>query len=644
MSSRKAFVLLTVAAVVTAFVVLVAVLFEWNWLRRPVESYLGARLGRVVAIDGDLKVELSKQPLISAESFSIRNADWGSEAAMLSARRVEMRVELSSLFQARTVLPEITLVEPELLLERNADGAGNWELHTARAPPRIDRLVVQEGTARFVDAAAGTDVMLDIDSSEEQTDAQMPVRFHGGGVVRHDPFTVEGEAGRLLALADDAKPYRLSLRLAAGPTRATFDGTVIPAQVDNIDGELSLRGRDMSELYPLVPVPFVWTPAYQVKGRLTHAAHVWTLRGFRGRVGDSDVAGDFALDVGHARPSIDATIVSQRLDVKDLGGLVGLPPANQPVAQRTPDQSREAVRRAKSDRALPAKPYDLAQLRAIDGTVRFRGKQFRTSRLPLDDMNMVMVIDHGLIKLQPVDFGFAGGHVVSTLTLDARGEVIATKGDVTVSNLELEEIAPKLKPPQGSAGKVDGRGRFAARGNSVADMMAAGSGQFALTATGGSMSALAVVLTNLDLANAIPLMIRDKSSPLRCVVAHFQAENGKLEARSFVIDTNAEKIEGAGNIDLANERLALTLNAASKKPSLVALRGPIVVDGSFKAPRVHAASAPVAARVGAAVALGAMAPPAALLPLVDLGGAKDADCAALTQEAQASVDRSGAPS
>jgi hypothetical protein len=42
----------------------------------------------------------------------------------------------------------------------------------------------------------------------------------------------------------------------------------------------------------------------------------------------------------------------------------------------------------------------------------------------------------------------------------------------------------------------------------------------------------------------------------------------------------------------------------------------------------------VAARIGAAVGLGILAPPLALLPLIDLGNAPDADCRALYQNAQ----------
>jgi hypothetical protein len=45
----------------------------------------------------------------------------------------------------------------------------------------------------------------------------------------------------------------------------------------------------------------------------------------------------------------------------------------------------------------------------------------------------------------------------------------------------------------------------------------------------------------------------------------------------------------------------------------------------------------VALRIGAAIGLGAIAPPLALLPLIDFGGAPDADCRSLMQEARANT-------
>ena len=111
----------------------------------------------------------------------------------------------------------------------------------------------------------------------------------------------------------------------------------------------------------------------------------------------------------------------------------------------------------------------------------------------------------------------------------------------------------------------------------------------------------------------------------------------------MVIDTEAAKILGEGRVDFRNERYDLTLNAQSKRPSLVALRGPIAIDGTFKNPDVHPETAQIAARVGTSIALGALNPLAALLPLIDLGGATDADCRALIGEASANVQARATP-
>src|SRR5947207_9413804 len=198
-------------------------------------------------------------------------------------------------------------------------------------------------------------------------------------------------------------------------------------------------------------------------------------------------------------------------------------------------------------------------------------------------MRATLELRDAVLKLAPLDFGVAGGHVASTLTLDARENLIRIGGDVTVRNIELNQVMPEIKPPKGSAGKMGGRARFSAKGNSVADMLGSSNGEVALISRGGDASKLAVVLTNLDLARAAQLLVRgDTSSDIRCIVADFVAEDGTMFARRLVMDTDVEKVVGDGSVDFARETYDLTLKAESKRPSLLALRGPIVVHGTFK--------------------------------------------------------------
>jgi hypothetical protein len=635
-----------VVAAIAAIVLVTLVFFDWNWLRGPLGSYLSAKVGRPVKIEGDFHVALSTRPLLTADYVTVGNAPWGSEPTMANAQRVNVRLSLRSLFFGPLVLHEARMVRPRLLLEKSSDGQGNWEIGGAgvAAFPLPGRLAIDDGVVRYRDPAAGTDISVNLASSASSASGATPVHFAGAGRLRNSAFTIEGDAESLLALEDRHQPYRLDVKARAGDTNAHYDGTVIPARLDSVDGMLTLQGRDLSQLYPIIPVPFPWTPPYRLSGRLKHDAALWSFHEFTGKVGDSDLAGRFDVDRSGQRLLVDADLVSQSLSYRDLGGLIGLPPAAQTSTAKSTAQKKETAKRAQTGRALPTKAYDSDHLRAIDAKVHLKGKRFMTSDLPLDNLDAVLDLHAGVLTLQPLDFGVGGGHVVSSLVMDAREKIFRTKGEVTVRNVEVGKVLPKLKPPQGSAGKVGGQARFVATGNSIADMLATSNGEAALISWGGDASELSLVLTNLDLARAAQLLLKgDESSAIRCVVADFVAENGRMVARTLVIDTDVEKILGEGSIDFAKERYDLTLNAQSKRPSLLALRGPIVVDGSFSSPQVHPSVGPIVARVAGSVALGALNPLVALLPMIDTGGNNDADCRALMQDAKENVQQRKAP-
>ena len=164
--------------------------------------------------------------------------------------------------------------------------------------------------------------------------------------------------------------------------------------------------------------------------------------------------------------------MSTRLDYSDLGGLVGLPPVKEPPSARTAAQNKAAVKQELSGRVLPTTPYEVDKFRIIDAKVRFKAKRFLASKLPFDNMDATIELKDAVLKMQPLDFGIAGGHLAAKPTLDAREKLIAVDADVTARNIELSQIMPEIKPPKGSAGKVGGRARFTAKGNSVADMLA----------------------------------------------------------------------------------------------------------------------------------------------------------------------------
>jgi uncharacterized protein involved in outer membrane biogenesis len=174
------------AGFVAAIAILIA-FFDWNWLRGPFSSYLSGRVGRPVSIDGDLRVELSAKPLVVVDSIVVSNPPWGSEPEMARAKRVAFRVDLGSLFTRPIVLSEVTLAQPRLVLERDADGRANWQFEGESEMPRIERLTIEDGVLHFRNPDTGTDVTINVASSAASESGKTPVHFSGSGRLRNNP-------------------------------------------------------------------------------------------------------------------------------------------------------------------------------------------------------------------------------------------------------------------------------------------------------------------------------------------------------------------------------------------------------------------------------------------------------------------------
>jgi len=111
----------------------------------------------------------------------------------------------------------------------------------------------------------------------------------------------------------------------------------------------------------------------------------------------------------------------------------------------------------------------------------------------------------------------------------------------------------------------------------------------------------------------------DEQVKLNCLVADFGVQNGLMRSRLFVVDTAEAVINASGTVNLANEKLDLTLKPDARSMRILSLRSPIYVRGTFKDTDVSIDKGSMALRAGGAVALALVAPVAAIVPLVSTG-------------------------
>jgi uncharacterized protein involved in outer membrane biogenesis len=551
---------------------------------------------------------------------------------MASADRLELRIEPLALLFGRVRIPEIRLARPDVRLETGPGGTGNWVFGTPAeggTPMRLQRIWVDRGHLVYRDAPKKTDIDVRLASrAPRRPEDAPPIAIEGGGHWAGNRFTLEGVAESPLELRDTDRPYRIDLRAAAGTTRAHARGTLVdPFRLRDFDLRMALSGKNLEDLYPLVGLALPPTPPYRLEGRFTRDGDTWRYDGFTGKVGDSDLSGSASVATGGPRPFLRADLVSKRLDFDDLAGFVGGAPQAGGDETSNPELQAMAAKRAASKRLLPDTPYELRKLRAMDADVRLQAHRINAPSLPLDDMDAHLLLDDGLLRLEPLDFGVAGGDIRSTIRMDARQPAIRTRIAADARGLELGKLFPDAKLTSDAIGRIGGRVAIAGTGNSVAKMLGSADGDIALGMGRGQISNLMMELAGIDIYESLKFLIgKDHKVPVRCAFGDFGVQGGLMTSRALAFDTTDTIIVGQGTINLRDETLDLLLRPRPKDRSILTLRSPLVVDGTFKDPSFRPDMGRLGLRGAIAIALGSIAPPAALLATLELGGGEDADC------------------
>jgi uncharacterized protein involved in outer membrane biogenesis len=498
--------------------------------------------------------------------------------------------------------------------------------------PQFSQLWIDGGKLTFMDAANKTDIAADVTSKLAPGAVASSVALDGGGHWKGSQFRVNGTAESPLALRERQRPYRIDLRASAGDTHAHARGSLVdPVLLRDFDLQLALAGQDMADLYPLLGIVTPNTPPYKLDGRLTReisaGQHTWHYDNFHGVVGDSDLAGDASLKVGGPRPFLRANLASKRLDFDDLAGFVNKAPH---TGDGESTNAQLAARAANDDarpRLLPDRPYELEKLRAMDAEVQYKAHRIDAPKWPLDNMDTHLRLDNGLLQMQPLNFGVAGGQVRSVVRMDARENPIRTRAQIDARGLNLRELIPDVKLAQDAIGRIGGHVTLTGSGNSIALMLGSSDGDVAIGMGRGQISNLLMELAGIDIAEALKFLVEgDRKVPIRCAFGDFGVSNGVMTTRSMAFDTTDTIIVGEGTVSLRDETLHLKLRPRPKDRSLLALRSPLWIDGTFKDPGFHPDYGRVGLRGAVALVLGNIVPPAALLATLELGPGKDAAC------------------
>ncbi|HYC35343.1 MAG TPA: AsmA family protein [Usitatibacter sp.] len=632
--TRRRKVLLIIAVIVLLPVLAVAglaVLVQTEWAERRIEAMASARLDRQVEIEG-ISLRWGWPPGVVFARLRISNPPWARDPDLINAQGLYARVAVPPLFRGLVVLPYLGARQAKAGLQMDGERA-TWRFGRESDEPSkliLTRIYLDDGHIAFFDAGEKTDLAIDVKGSLGE---EGMLRADARGAFRGEAMKA---SARIPGLATQHEsPLRFEGEATAGKTKARAEG-VLATDGTSLDFDLQLAGATLKDLNKLTGIVLPDSPPYNIRGHLKHEAQKWHFTGFKGKVGDSDLAGDVIYAKREPRPFFQANLRSELLDFDDLAPLIGAPPKTGAGETAAAHQKAKSAQRKVSDRILPDDEFGTQAWGKMDADVKLVAKRVqRPKQLPLEGLQAHLVLKDSVLRLKPLNFTMAKGRVTSDITLDPRKQPMEGLIKVEVQGLQLRQLFPELQSMQEALGTLYGRADLVGHGQSVAALLGSSDGKATFAVNGGRISALLVELLGLDVAESVMLLGRNHSQvELRCAVTGFEVKDGVANTRDFVIDTSDTIVKVDGAIDLKRERLDLETKPYPKDPSPLALRTPLYIKGPMKDPGIRPKAGPLVARAALGAALGAIAPPLAALALIETGPGKDSDCGQLLAEAR----------
>lgn len=573
---------------------------------------LATRAGHGLQVHADTRLHLLWRPRLAAPQLRLHSAQ-GEPLA--EARHLQLAWQWRDLWAWHRGAPlRLRLVQADTLSldwRRDAQGLTPWPLQPGGGEtqqptplPLIDQLVIRNGHVKLADAP----LQLQADARfSTQADGRWQAEVKGS--LRGQQLALAAEAAAGLALLSSpgagAKPVQLRAALTQGPQRLAFAGTAASLlDARALDGQLEVSGGSLAAVGRPFGVTLPSTPAFELAGRLQHAAGVWRLDDVRARIGGSRLGGDFAFDTRPARPVLSGLLRGGPLRLADLGPAIG--------ADGQP---------ARPGRVLPDRAFDLPALNEMDARVAVALSQLDlgTRALePLAPVNASLVLEDGVLTLDHMNAGVAGGEVSGAVRLDARPASPQWQASLDAQDLAIDRWLKLDSKPV--TGRIKARMDVEGHGRSIAELLGSLDGPVQLRLENGSVSHLLTEAAGLDVAQGLGILLRgDAQLALHCARLDGQFAAGVLRPRTAFIDNRDSRLDLDGRVNFKEETLALRLVARPKDFSPLSLRAPVRVQGTLAEPRVALEGSRLGGRALAALALGALTPPAALLAFVDPG-------------------------
>ena len=628
-------IMIAVAGVILLIIVAAVVALrsmDFNKYKGLIAGQVKSATGRELKIGGNLNLEIGFSPAVVVEDVSFANAPWGSRPDMVKIRRFEVVVALIPLIFRDIQVKRLILVQPDILLETDARGKGNWSLGDAAAatpPPAkpgetksglaaiaVEKVRIEKGTLTYRDGRTKRATVLALDRLDlKAKGVTSPLEIDFAGAYGGKAFALAGTVGPLSELQAPSRPYPVKLSLKAGGATVEVEGTIAkPMEAAGLDLKVRAKGEELAEVAKLVDKSVPALGPFSVAAQVAGSAESLSVSGIDASIGKSNVAGSGAIAIGGPRPRVRAQLASRLLDLSEL---VPEGKAAQPGAART----QKVPAPSQDKRLFPADPLPLSGLKAADADLDLKADRLvLPNKLPVDAVAARVVLSGGRLEIQPLSTRIGGGAMNGNVTLDAStGKTASLAAKIDAKAMDLGQVLRQMGHAEMVTGaKTDVAMNLRGSGGSVRDLMAGLNGDVLLVLGEGKIHTSFVEWLGADVLTQVaekvnPFRKTDPYTELRCGVVRFAAKDGVASSdKGIAFETSKMTVVSSGTANLKSEVIDFSLRPEARQAGDIGA-GELVkllrIRGTLGEPKIgidELETAKTAASIGAALSAGGL--------------------------------------
>lgn len=328
--------------------------FDINSYKPTIAAEVKKATGRDLVIDGKISLSLLPTPTVSIAGVKFFNVAGSKNANMVELKSVTVKPALFAMLAGNIEVSEVTLVEPKIVLEINAQGKPNWEFAGSAAeakpaaaqpsspkPLSLGRLTIENGTLIFSDSKAGLSVTAEkANFSASVGSLDGPYSLAGGATINGAPLKLDLSVG-----AKGASGHAMQVALEANGGKIGFKGNLSELGPNaRVSGAASVAAESLSTFItslvnlaglPAPALPPLLAAKFTFDGGIDASQTAVAAKDFKLALGESSGSGSLAVTLKPAL-AVEGKVSIPKLDLDKTLAALSAPAAPKPATPAGP--------------------------------------------------------------------------------------------------------------------------------------------------------------------------------------------------------------------------------------------------------------------------------------------------------------------